>query len=576
MKKLIAIVLSVLMVLSLGVTAFAADGDIEAVVTEVAVGDNTVYVYAPESDMIMTSTCTAPCFIVFGDEAYTAETAEAEAVDTGLAALAAREGATVVFVNPQGDTWSDADFDVYPSLIGLYSDSSTDVFEDGLAHPVNFFTGEEETKILGAYQARIYLYAEGAGADFVAANYMKALVLTTVFGDGFAMEFDRTPTTVTLFNPTALPEAEDTASIAVAVVNGPDDAAEKLEGLTDKTLVDTSDVTDGFDGQWIADNYGVLSGAYRSQAGVILPMHDYAAEGIVESIESFTLADDSTVNYAVYYDEELPVTGDADPVPLVMAFHGGGNTALFEAQASEWPEIAQTHGFIAVCVDRHDAFSAPQMVELLDHLKEEYAIDATRVYASGFSMGSIRSWDMFEQFPTVFAGVAPMDGANPPGVTDFSTELDSYNTDVLVPVFYVGGQTSPLVEMANQDDNEGNKIEARIAYAFGVNDVEQEYSYDADVNEWWGVNGDVVYEITDQAAFTDSTLTVNLFKSADGNYYTALADSSNQSHEVYARNSWAAWDFLSQFSRNEDGSVTVSPVTYTLPSDDGAVVDNNY
>ncbi len=48
------------------------------------------------------------------------------------------------------------------------------------------------------------------------------------------------------------------------------------------------------------------------------------------------------------------------------------------------------------------------------------------------------------------------------------------------------------------------------------------------------------------------------------------------SHEVYARNSWAAWDFLKQFSRNEDGSISIEDVTYTLASDDGKVADNSY
>jgi hypothetical protein len=42
------------------------------------------------------------------------------------------------------------------------------------------------------------------------------------------------------------------------------------------------------------------------------------------------------------------------------------------------------------------------------------------------------------------------------------------------------------------------------------------------------------------------------------------------------KDSWAAWDFLSQFSRNEDGSITIEPVTYTLASDDNAITDNSY
>ena len=103
-------------------------------------------------------------------------------------------------------------------------------------------------------------------------------------------------------------------------------------------------------------------------------------------------------------------------------------------------------------------------------------------------------------------------------------------------------------------------------------DFEQKDSWE---NPIWGISGELSYGITD-TVFTDSTLAVELFPSEDGKYYTAFTSASNQSHEVYARNSWAAWDFLSQFSRSEDGSIVIEPVTYTLASDDGTVADNSY
>ena len=571
-KRLVSAVLACAMTVGLtSLPAVAAEAPTEAEVTEMTVGENTVFVYAPERDMVVSSTCTAPCFIVFGSEPYTADSAKTQAENSGLAELAAGEGATVVFVNPKGETWTDEDTVVYSTLIGMYSNSSTSTFVNGISNETNAMSGQTETKILGD-TGRIYLYGEGAGADFAAANFMKNVVLDTTFPDGVTMSFDRTPTSVTLFNPTALPETTEPADIAVAVVNGPEDTTDKLDALTEKAVVDASDAADGFDRQWILDNYGTISGAYRRQAGFMVPMHDWAAEGIVETVESFTLSDGSTVNYVTYYGDGLDVTDTSSKVPLVLIFHGGGNTALYHAQASEWPLIGKEYGFITVAVDLHyPNTTAAQTVELLDHLKSEYAVDPSRVYASAFSMGSIKSWDLFEQYPTLFAGVAPMDGANNVGIDSYNQEVE-YNTDVVVPVFYVGGQTSPLPELANQDP----KIQERIAYAFSVNGVKQEYTYNENVNLWWGVNGDINYAVTDNVYFTNSTLNIHLFQSADGKYYTALADATNMSHEVYGRNSWAAWDFLSQFSRNEDGSISISGVTYSRPADDGSVSDNAY
>ena len=157
-------------------------------------------------------------------------------------------------------------------------------------------SGQTETKILGD-TGRIYLYGEGTGADFVAANFMKNVVLDTTFPDGVTISFDRTPTSVTLFNPTALPETTEPADIAVAVVNGPADTQEKLDALTEKSVAASSEITGGFDGKWIVDNYAAISGAYRRQAGVMIPMHDWAAEGIVETVERYPTMSMVTVRF---------------------------------------------------------------------------------------------------------------------------------------------------------------------------------------------------------------------------------------------------------------------------------------
>jgi len=526
-------------------------------VTELSIGNdftgyNTVYIYAPESKLTVVSTYTAPAFIVFGDEAYTAEEAKEVAISSGLAGLAAQEGAVVAIVNPRGDSWAQADAEVYTNLIQKFAGSY-----------LNFVNGVAEDGSILGYYARTYLYGEGSGADFVAANYMKPVVLNWTFPDGFSMSFDYTPTTVTLHNPSVLPETAEPADIAVAVVNGPADAEAKLSALTKYYVVDKTDGTDGFDSKWIAENYQTISGAYRRQVGVLIPMHDYKAEGI-EVIEGhYTLASGRPVGYVAYYGTELNVTDKANPVPLMLTFNGGGGTALGQAMQSDWPQVGKAHGFMTVSVDRQEEYEPADIVELLDYLKSVYAIDVSRVYGSGFSMGSVKSWGLFEQYPALFAGLAPMSGSfeSPTGEP----------VDIITPVFYVGGQASPLPELCNQGPN----IPARVEYVFKANKIGA-YTYNADIDLWWGVKGDISYQVTDKVTFTDSTLNVNLFKSADGKCYTALADATNQSHEVYARNSWAAWDFLKQFSRAADGSVVIEDVTYALASDDGKVADNSY
>lgn len=568
MKKLFAVLLAVVMVCSLGVTALAADGlliapnpNAGAVVTEMTVAGNTVFVYAPKSELTVSSTCTAPAFMVFGAAPYTAESAKAEAEESGLGTLAAAEGATIVFINPQGESWTEADMAVYAGLMDTYSNSSDNVYVGGIADEVNFMTGMTAKKILGD-TGRAYVYGIGPGADFVAANLMKKVVSSVTYPDGFTMTFDRTPTTVTLIAPAAIPAATEAADIAVAVVEGPADTAEKLAALTDKVLISDEEID---------VVYEKLSGAWRRQVGVLLPMIDWAAEGITETVITRTASvsnpmtgetSDLPYHSVVYYANDLSVNDSAKPVPLVLTFHGGGNTALYQVQASEWPLIGKANGFITVAVDNHTALTGAHIVELVEYLKTVYAIDASRIYASGFSMGSVKSWELFDN--PMFAGVAPMSGSFAAPVGEPAGHI--------MPTFYVGGEASPLPELCHQ----GPDIINRVTYLMKANKINAGYTYNAEANLFWGINGDITYQVTDKVAFKDSTLTVNLFKSEDGRYYTALTSAGNMSHEVYARNSWAAWDFLKQFSRGTDGSVIIEDVTYALASDDGKIVDNGY
>ena len=551
----------------------------DCVVTSMNAGENEVLVVYPTPNAAETLgvsvTCTAPVFVVFGDTAYDEDSAKAYAMESGLAELAAQEGSSICFINPVGDTWSDADAEAYGNLIALVDDSSTSDVRDGISISVNYFTQEEEHKISGT-TGRVYVYGIGSGADFVAANFVKPVTQAVTYGDGVTMEFDRTATAVTLVGASDASgiEAND---MTVVSVGGTDELNAALEEKCGTVV--TADEED-FVGQ-----YDVV-GAYRRQAGILVPVYDWAAEGITEKIESYTVetsadnvtfADQAThdINYVTYYADDLDI--ENGNVPLVLAFHGGGNTALYEAQATQWPLIGKEHGFITVSVDLHyPNTTAAEIIDLIEYLEEEYSIDSSRIYATGFSMGGCKSWDLFEQYPEVFAGLAPMDATMEPGSDSFGNAVEDINEDVLMPVFYVGGETSPLAELPSQDA----KCVNRMAYVFDVNDIVTEYnvSFD-DQSAWadpiWGISGDLTYNVTD-TTFTDSTMTVNLFASSDGKYYTAFALAGNQSHEVYARNSWAAYDFLSQFSRNEDGSITISDVEYSLPSDDGSVTDNSY
>ena len=86
---------------------------------------------------------------------------------------------------------------------------------------------------------------------------------------------------------------------------------------------------------------------------------------------------------------------------------------------------------------------------------------------------------------------------------------------------------------------------------------EIEYSrYDETKNAIWGMEFDETRKVP--TSNPNHVITENYLTSADGNTYTVLATMSNQAHAVLSGSSYAAWDFLKQFSRNEDGSITIT------------------
>ena len=120
LRKVLSLVLSLLLMAALpaGVLAEAAPVTLEnAVVTPLQFGGNEVLVYYPQPNATdslgISTTCTAPAFLVFGEGRFDAASADAFAKESGLAAIAAGEGASVCFVNPAEDAWSEADAPIY-------------------------------------------------------------------------------------------------------------------------------------------------------------------------------------------------------------------------------------------------------------------------------------------------------------------------------------------------------------------------------------------------------------------------------------------------------------------------------
>lgn len=123
------------------------------------------------------------------------------------------------------------------------------------------------------------------------------------------------------------------------------------------------------------------------------------------------------------YRVHLPANyNEAQPVPLVVAFHmytGSGRsmqwlTHLNKIADQEGFMVVYPDGYKASWADGSDQFPADQdgiddfafVAALLDKLQEDYAVDASRIYSTGFSNGGFLAQRLACEMPDRFAAVA--------------------------------------------------------------------------------------------------------------------------------------------------------------------------
>jgi polyhydroxybutyrate depolymerase len=152
------------------------------------------------------------------------------------------------------------------------------------------------------------------------------------------------------------------------------------------------------------------------------------------------------------------------PVPVVVMLHGGGGTSQAAATETGWGAKADAAGFLAVFPnalpedatksssfgrnpqlwnDGSDRFRPGQkpvddvgfLNAMLDHLQANFAVDARRIYFTGFSNGASMAFRVGAEFSPRIAAIAPVAGA---------CWLDNVKLARPVPMLYLTGTADPL------------------------------------------------------------------------------------------------------------------------------------
>ena len=582
------------------------DTSVEAVSAEI---DGTVYqgelstgatyfAYVPENEDYGNRATSSPLLVVYGDTAFTAETAKETVLASGLGDIADHEQAPVILVNPSGETWAEEDRASYIAVKDMFSDGTGNGYglysEEGNEGKSADVTNEDGTETPGSYPGtctRTYVFAEGSGADFVYEYLTQGIYSAAQYVGNAVWK----PTGLFLLNADsevsidlkgavadeeyAHLENDAARPVPAVIVNSSETVQNAFAQLEDESYYQICESGAGS----LAEAKAELLAAYDEKIehymtrdmgeGIsFLPLRSAADQGLVETKETFTSENGTDVKYYQYLPEEYETMEDGS-LPLVLGFHGGGNDAEMFVWTSGWAEVAAEHDFMLVSVDQHVPLQTDENLgiipEIVNVLKDKYpVIDASRIYATGFSMGSVMSSMLGFNYDDVFAAIAP---------TNAITFLEPAH-GYIVPTFYNAGENShfnlpfmmdgSMAEVPTTNINGRDTIltllvnngvmtrEEADAYVWPeLNDefipsfVEGDAKYGIEADETVTVNCDMYYGVEE---------TIRYYNSADGNCYTALSTAAYAGHEPLWTVSQNAWDFMSRFSRNSDGTLNIA------------------
>ncbi len=504
-------------------------------------------VYVPDNDLngqVNNYGFRAPLLLVFEENRQGMDDAVRFARETGLAKIAADADSSVLFVYPTAeDGWAGADESLYAALISEIKMIQT--YRDGIVESYDFFARQFKGYFARGAIFRADIYSFGASADYVASRLLKTLEGEYLWGPG-----EITPAMCSMERLSVVPDVQR-RDIAVISVGNSAEINRAFDGCEHLLIKDKA--------EYEADFCSFVR-QFRMWCGKIELEPDFPALGMTEDAGSVTVRtspdnrspfkDDPThpVGYFAYYNNGL---FDNGPVPLVLGFHGGGDSSMYLTFVAGWWEIAHRYGFLFVSVENHQFVTATEAAELIEGLKKRYPIDEHRIYATGFSMGSGKTWDMYQEYPEILAGVMPASALFPVYTSFFGAPVsEKLNKTVPVPVFYSGGENSHLPELPCHADT---AIE-RAQYVAEVNRLKKKFEdlkaaeKDAWEDPFWGVPGDRVEKVEDPSR--GSVLTIRYYDSEDGVCRTAFASVSGQIHECRHHSCENAWKFISQFRRD--------------------------
>ena len=147
------------------------------------------------------------------------------------------------------------------------------------------------------------------------------------------------------------------------------------------------------------------------------------------------------------YVPDIIKESENNSAALIVALHGNQNDPRLEGDSTGWPELAAKKNFIVVAPEWQDkevnyfgcdGLGGDGVMKLIEDLKIKYpAIDPSRIYLTGLSIGGAETFLLGAEYSDKFAAVAAISGVNV--FADQVTEIADNYTKGEIPLLYMCG-----------------------------------------------------------------------------------------------------------------------------------------
>ena len=258
--------------------------------------------------------------------------------------------------------------------------------------------------------------------------------------------------------------------------------------------------------------------------------------------------------YEYLPEEALNGTAADGSIPLILGNHGGGDDPRLFVDEMGLLALAGNERVAVVAADHQNigAIRGEAFTALVKYMLETYpALDASRVYALGYSMGGGATYSAGYYNPSLFAAIGPIAGTN---IEPTDEEIANFKNCEL-PI-YLSTSDYDVRRLAAPcgriNDNLANQVQRWASF----NNLDR-FAFDFDAYPLSGFQGDSWTIETLNNEYESDTW---YLENSDGIPMVALNYVKNIIHALYPEYANIAWKYMKNFSRNElTGEIEYNP-----------------